>query len=199
MVEPDYLSGKDISRLRIEFVKKFSEYKLCLVLDEGLTPVFGKRQGPNGVYAAVIPKWTAAMINGESVFINGDGETSRDFCYIENTVQMNILAATAPSEAKDEVYNVAVGDRATLNDLFYAIKKALENYNLTVSLELTYRDFRAGDVYGIHRQIFRKLSEGCVICQNLKLIMIYLRRWVGILIRLSVSLELMKTLEGRGL
>src|SRR5690554_3686279 len=84
--------------------------------------VFGKRQDPNGAYAAVIPKWTAAMIQNEPVFINGDGETSRDFCYIENTVQMNLLAATAPDEAKNEVYNVAVGDRTTLNDLFHALQ-----------------------------------------------------------------------------
>jgi len=108
--------------------------------------VFGKRQDPNGAYAAVIPKWTATMINNEELFINGDGETSRDFCFIENTVQMNILAATAPSEAKDEVYNVAVGDRTTLNDLFSAIKDALVKNDIDVSLEPTYRDFRAGDV-----------------------------------------------------
>jgi len=108
--------------------------------------VFGKRQDPNGAYAAVIPKWTADMINNEDVFINGDGETSRDFCFIENTVQMNILAATAPDEAKDEVYNVAVGDRTTLNDLFGAIKTALVENELDVTTEPTYRDFRAGDV-----------------------------------------------------
>lgn len=108
--------------------------------------VFGKRQDPNGAYAAVIPKWVSAMIKGEDVFINGDGETSRDFCYIDNTVQMNILAAVAPDEAKDEVYNVAVGDRTTLNDLFAAIKQALTKNDVTVKLEPTYRDFRAGDV-----------------------------------------------------
>lgn len=76
--------------------------------------VFGKRQDPEGAYAAVIPKWTAAMIQNDDVFINGDGETSRDFCYIDNTVQMNLLAATAADDAKNEVYNVAVGDRTTL-------------------------------------------------------------------------------------
>jgi len=92
--------------------------------------VFGQRQDPNGAYAAVIPKWTAAMIQGEDVFINGDGETSRDFCFIENTVQMNILAATAPDEAKDQVYNVAVGDRTTLNDLYKAIQSALSQANI---------------------------------------------------------------------
>ncbi|ELP5730610.1 Vi polysaccharide biosynthesis UDP-N-acetylglucosaminuronic acid C-4 epimerase TviC [Vibrio vulnificus] len=108
--------------------------------------VFGRRQDPNGAYAAVIPKWTAAMINCEDVFINGDGETSRDFCYIDNVVQMNLLAATAAEEAKDEVYNVAVGDRTTLNELFYAIKSALKEHGIIAKGELIYRDFRTGDV-----------------------------------------------------
>jgi UDP-N-acetylglucosamine 4-epimerase len=108
--------------------------------------VFGKRQDPNGAYAAVIPKWTAAMIAGEGVFINGDGETSRDFCFIENTVKMNILAATAKEEAKNEVYNVAVGDRTTLNDLYQAIQSALKESDIDTVQEPTYRDFRVGDV-----------------------------------------------------
>ncbi|ELP5727335.1 Vi polysaccharide biosynthesis UDP-N-acetylglucosaminuronic acid C-4 epimerase TviC [Vibrio vulnificus] len=108
--------------------------------------VFGQRQDPNGAYAAVIPKWTAAMIQGDDVYINGDGETSRDFCFIENTVQMNILAATAPEDAKDVVYNVAVGDRTTLNDLYTAIKTALSENDVAVEGKLIYRDFRAGDV-----------------------------------------------------
>jgi UDP-N-acetylglucosamine 4-epimerase len=108
--------------------------------------VFGQRQDPNGAYAAVIPKWTAAMISGEDVYINGDGETSRDFCFIENTVQMNILAATAEEEAKDNVYNVAVGDRTTLNDLYKAIQSALMECDINTIQEPFYRDFRAGDV-----------------------------------------------------
>ncbi|MDC9511494.1 NAD-dependent epimerase/dehydratase family protein [Pseudoalteromonas sp. Angola-4] len=108
--------------------------------------VFGQRQDPNGAYAAVIPKWTAAMIQGEDVYINGDGETSRDFCFIENTVQMNILAATAEDDAKDEVYNVAVGDRTTLNDLYKAIQAALKECDIEAAQEPIYRDFRAGDV-----------------------------------------------------
>ena len=108
--------------------------------------VFGKRQDPNGAYAAVIPKWTAAMIQGEDVYINGDGETSRDFCFIENTVQMNILAATAPDEVKDQVYNVAVGGRTTLNDLYASIKGSLVSCGIQVNGDLVYRDFRAGDV-----------------------------------------------------
>ncbi|WP_168414803.1 NAD-dependent epimerase/dehydratase family protein [Acinetobacter indicus] len=109
--------------------------------------VFGKRQDPNGAYAAVIPKWTAAMIAGDDVFINGDGETSRDFCFIENTVQANILAATTQNEeAKNQVYNVAVGDRTTLNDLFNAIKIALNENGVTYTKDPIYREFRAGDV-----------------------------------------------------
>ena len=108
--------------------------------------VFGKRQDPDGPYAAVIPKWTSAMIGGEELFINGDGETSRDFCFIENTVQMNILAATASAAAKDQVYNVAVGDRTTLNNLFSAIKDALNKNQMDIRLDPTYRDFREGDV-----------------------------------------------------
>lgn len=121
--------------------------------------VFGRRQDPNGAYAAVIPKWTAAMINGEDVFINGDGETSRDFCYIDNVVQMNILAATAQDEAKDEVYNVAVGDRTTLNDLFYAIKNALNENGVEVSAEPIYREFRAGDVRHSQADINKSLAN----------------------------------------
>ena len=108
--------------------------------------VFGKRQDPNGAYAAVIPKWTAAMIKGEDVFINGDGETSRDFCFIENVIQINLLAATAQAEAKNQVYNVALGDRTTLNTLFDALKAALGECGVTYHKAPCYRDFRAGDV-----------------------------------------------------
>ena len=108
--------------------------------------VFGQRQDPNGAYAAVIPKWTASMIAGDDVFINGDGETSRDFCFIENTVQANILAATAPDEAKNQVYNVAVGDRTTLNDLYVAIQVALLENSIRYAKPAVYREFRAGDV-----------------------------------------------------
>lgn len=108
--------------------------------------VFGKRQDPNGAYAAVIPKWTAAMVRGEDVFINGDGDTSRDFCFIENAVQANLLAATAVDSAKNEVYNVAVGDRTTLNDLFGALKSALAENGVVYDKEPVYRDFRPGDV-----------------------------------------------------
>jgi UDP-N-acetylglucosamine/UDP-N-acetylgalactosamine 4-epimerase len=108
--------------------------------------VFGKRQDPDGSYAAVIPKWTASMIKGEDVFINGDGETSRDFCFIENTIQMNILSATAPDEAKNNIFNVAVGDRTSLNVLFDTIKNSLISNNTIVTSNKIHRDFRDGDV-----------------------------------------------------
>ena len=109
--------------------------------------VFGKRQDPNGAYAAVIPKWTSAMITNEDLFINGDGETSRDFCFIENTVQANLLAATTQDEAaRNQVYNVAVGGRTTLNQLFGYIRDSLGNNGVTYGKDAIYRDFRAGDV-----------------------------------------------------
>ena len=121
--------------------------------------VFGQRQDPDGAYAAVIPKWTASMIKGEEVFINGDGETSRDFCFIENTVQMNLLAATATDEAKDEVYNVAVGGRTTLNDLYQSIQLALQGNAIEVSEAPTYRDFRVGDVRHSQADISKAQSK----------------------------------------
>ena len=108
--------------------------------------IFGKRQTPDGAYAAVIPKWTAAMIKGEEVFINGDGETSRDFNFIDNAVQANILAATATEQAKNQVYNVAVGGRTTLNTLFSALKEHLSVNGVSYTQEPVYRDFRPGDV-----------------------------------------------------
>ncbi len=109
--------------------------------------VFGRRQDPDGAYAAVIPKWTAAMIKGEDVFINGDGETSRDFCFIENTVQANLLAATTKDmTARNQVYNVAVSGRTNLNELFSALKLSLARNGVLYTKEPVYRDFRAGDV-----------------------------------------------------
>ena len=89
--------------------------------------VFGKRQDPQGAYAAVIPKWIGSMINGDDVYINGDGETSRDFCYIANVIQMNVRAAlTKNPEAINQIYNVAVGDRTSLNQVQVALKTGLE-------------------------------------------------------------------------
>ena len=110
--------------------------------------IFGKRQDPNGAYAAVIPKWVAAILNKEDVFINGDGETSRDFCYIDNTVQMNLLAATTDNdEAADQIYNVALNDRTSLNQLYQMIEERLmQRVQGLKKKEPIYRDFRAGDV-----------------------------------------------------
>ena len=109
--------------------------------------VFGPRQDPEGAYAAVIPMWTAALLQGEPVFINGDGETSRDFCFVSNAVQANLLAATAQSpDAVNQVYNVAVGDRTTLNDLFTLLRDNLAASGVSASTQPAYRDFRAGDV-----------------------------------------------------
>ena len=109
--------------------------------------IFGRRQDPEGAYAAVIPKWVKSMINDEAVFINGDGETSRDFCYIDNTIQMNILAATGSDEAADQVYNVALNDRTSLNELYEDIRVLLApRFAHLNDAKPEYRDFRAGDV-----------------------------------------------------
>jgi UDP-N-acetylglucosamine/UDP-N-acetylgalactosamine 4-epimerase len=109
--------------------------------------VFGPRQDPNGAYAAVIPKWISSMIKNEPIYINGDGETSRDFCYINNVVQANLLAATVINdEAHNQVYNVAVGDRTTLNTLFNLLRDNLATHGVKADSPPVYRDFRAGDV-----------------------------------------------------
>ena len=110
--------------------------------------VFGPRQDPEGAYAAVIPKWIASMIKGEPVYINGDGETSRDFCYIANVVQANLLAASTPNtEAVNQVYNIAVGERTTLNELYAQLKQNLNCSSPHLKdVQVVYREFRAGDV-----------------------------------------------------
>lgn len=108
--------------------------------------VFGKRQDPNGAYAAVISKWTASMIKGEDVFIHGDGETSRDFCFVENAVQANLLAAKAEDVARNHVYNVAVGDRTSLNNLFEVLSAHLNRNGVSYSRKPVYGEFRPGDV-----------------------------------------------------
>ncbi len=110
--------------------------------------VFGPRQDPDGSYAAVIPKWVAAVIKQEEVFINGDGETSRDFCYIENVVQANLLSATTKNDdALNQAYNVAVGGQTTLNELYKLILDGLRNRDSSIPEQKpTYRDFRVGDV-----------------------------------------------------
>ena len=108
--------------------------------------VFGKRQDPESVYAAVIPKWIASNLEGESVYINGDGETSRDFCYIDNVIQMNLLSAVAKDSVKNEVYNVAVGARTTLNKLHSLIVMELESRTKEKYSKPIYKPFRLGDV-----------------------------------------------------
>lgn len=108
--------------------------------------VFGKRQDPDGAYAAVIPKWVAAMIRDEDLTINGDGQTSRDFCFIENVVQANLLAALAQPEGMNQVYNVAFNARTSLNELFEHLRTTLGQNGVTYSKAPIHGDFRAGDV-----------------------------------------------------
>jgi UDP-N-acetylglucosamine/UDP-N-acetylgalactosamine 4-epimerase len=110
--------------------------------------VFGPRQDPDGAYAAVIPKWIAAMVRKQDLYINGDGETSRDFCYIKNVVQANLNAATTENAAAiNQIYNIAVGDRTTLNQLLEFIRGNLAtHFKHLDGFKPIYRDFRAGDV-----------------------------------------------------
>jgi UDP-N-acetylglucosamine 4-epimerase len=110
--------------------------------------VFGPRQDPSGPYAAVIPIWFAALLRGDEVPIHGDGETSRDFCYVTNVVQANLLAATTERpEALGRVFNVACGDRTTLNQLFALIRERVARVDPAAwTREPVYREFRAGDV-----------------------------------------------------
>lgn len=110
--------------------------------------VFGRRQDPNGAYAAVVPKWFAGLIKDDPVYINGDGETSRDFCYIDNCVQANLLAAVSSEpQSLNQVYNVAFGERTTLNELFKLIRNRVAMiYPHKMKIEPILRDFRPGDV-----------------------------------------------------
>jgi len=110
--------------------------------------VFGRRQDPNGAYAAVMPKWISQILKGEDLYINGDGETSRDFTYIENVVQMNILAGTTTNkEAFGKVFNTAAGGRETLNNLYKAIVAGIKQELPDLDIkDPIYRDFRPGDI-----------------------------------------------------
>jgi UDP-N-acetylglucosamine/UDP-N-acetylgalactosamine 4-epimerase len=110
--------------------------------------VFGRRQDPEGAYAAVIPKFSAALLMKDAPIINGDGTFSRDFTYIDNVIQMNRLALlTENKEAVNEVYNVAFGESSTLNELFYEIRNNLSEYDTSVSnIEPVYGPFRKGDI-----------------------------------------------------
>lgn len=108
--------------------------------------VFGPRQDPNGDYAAVIPKWIGSMLTDEPVFINGDGETSRDFCFIDNAVQANLLASLSDDDIRCDVFNVAVNARTSLNDLFSLLRHTLAEHGVRYDKAPIYRDFRSGDV-----------------------------------------------------
>jgi len=126
-------------------------FKKCYDMDAiGLRyfNVFGKRQDPNGAYAAVMPKWISQILSGEDLFINGDGETSRDFTYIDNVIQANILAGTTENKkAFGQAFNTAIGGRETLNNLYAAIAKGIkENLSELEIKKPIYRDFRAGDI-----------------------------------------------------
>lgn len=122
--------------------------------------VFGKRQDPNGAYAAVIPKWISNLIQNNPLCINGDGETSRDFCYIDNVIQANLLSATAFSnKAINQIYNIAVGGKITLNQLYQILKELLLNeYPHLKEFRPTYRDFRRGDVHHSMADISKAIS-----------------------------------------
>jgi UDP-N-acetylglucosamine/UDP-N-acetylgalactosamine 4-epimerase len=123
--------------------------------------VFGPRQDPDGAYAAVIPKWIASMIQNEAIFINGDGETSRDFCYIANVMQANLLAAAEPNpEAANRAYNIAVGERTSLNQLYRNLRDRLvADYPHLRGAQPTYRDFRAGDVRHSQADIHQAMEK----------------------------------------
>jgi UDP-N-acetylglucosamine 4-epimerase len=110
--------------------------------------VFGPRQDPEGAYAAVIPQWVSALIRNKPLFINGDGETSRDFCFIDNVVQANVLAATATApDAANQVYNVALNERTSLNQLYLMMRELLQGrFPHLLQHQAQYQPFRAGDV-----------------------------------------------------
>lgn len=140
-----YAVTKYVNELYAEVFARAYDFK-CIGLR--YFNIFGRRQDPEGAYAAVIPKWIASMLHGEPVYINGDGETSRDFCYIDNTVQANILAAmTDNPEAIDQVYNVALNDQTSLNELFNTLRRLIQDRMPDIDIpDPVYRDFRAGDV-----------------------------------------------------
>jgi UDP-N-acetylglucosamine 4-epimerase len=161
-----YGDGKRIPMVESEIGRPLSPYALTKYVDElyagvfarcfGLQSiglryfnVFGPRQDPEGAYAAVIPKWIAALLHGDEVWINGDGSTARDFCYIDNVVQANLLAATTTDDAAvNEIYNVACGEQTTLDELFQIIRLLLASHDPAVmGRKPLYRDFRPGDMH----------------------------------------------------
>jgi UDP-N-acetylglucosamine 4-epimerase len=117
--------------------------------------VFGKRQDPEGSYAAVIPRWIAAMLAGQPISIHGDGETSRDFCHVENVVQANLLAAVAPPASRDHIYNVAAGGRTSLRQLAQLIRQALLDHGVAYELAPLHQGFRPGDIRHSHAELER--------------------------------------------
>ncbi len=119
--------------------------------------IFGQRQDPEGAYAAVIPKWVASMLKGEQVYINGKGDTSRDFCFVDNAVEANILAAlTDNPEAPGQVYNVALNDQTSLVELHAAIRRTIQARLPDLHIEEPeFRDYRAGDVLHSRANITR--------------------------------------------
>lgn len=160
-----YGNHRDLPKVEDRIGKPLSPYAVTKLVNElyadvfattyGFTTIglryfniFGRRQDPEGAYAAVIPKWINSMIRNEPVYINGDGETSRDFCYIDNTVQANLLAASTENvDALNQVYNVAVGDRTSLNELYLHLREHLTQYFPHLrDAQPIHRDFRAGDV-----------------------------------------------------
>jgi UDP-N-acetylglucosamine 4-epimerase len=148
--------------------------------------VFGPRQDPEGAYAAVIPKWIAALLKHEPVHINGDGETSRDFCFVADVVQANLLAATTQAPgALNEAYNVALGQRTTLNALFLLLQNALRAKEPAVlEQKPVYREFRRGDVRHSLADISKArhllgFAPGHTIASGLDLAMDWYRRSLG--------------------
>ena len=141
---PPYAGTKAVNEL----------YAGCFQLSYGLESiglryfnVFGPRQDPDGAYAAVMPKWVKALLQGEPCTINGDGETSRDFCFVKNAVQANLLSAVAPAASTDTAYNVAFGDRTTLTELFALLRDGLAVKRPELaSAQPVFADFRKGDV-----------------------------------------------------
>jgi UDP-N-acetylglucosamine 4-epimerase len=158
-----YGDDEQLPKVEEKIGKPLSPYAATKLMNElyadvfarayGLSPIglryfniFGQRQDPEGSYAAVIPKWIAAFLKDEPVYINGDGETTRDFCHIANVVQSNLLAATVSSSAAvNQVYNIALGERTTLNELFDVVNKAVRG-GKNAHEKPCYRDFRPGDV-----------------------------------------------------
>jgi UDP-N-acetylglucosamine/UDP-N-acetylgalactosamine 4-epimerase len=140
-----YAASKEINEV---YAAAFAEAYHLETIGLRYFNVFGPRQDPKGPYAAAIPKWAASILDREPVEVYGDGETSRDFCYVENVVQANLLAATVKTaEAVNQVYNVAVGERTTLNQLYAQIERGLRDLDPKLPIqECVHRDFRAGDV-----------------------------------------------------